>query len=249
MWWPVGCSALCVVMNVFGVNSALAVAADAHAGQLYAGGPYVNHCVRVSRLAAALARVGGLDAHVCGVAGMLHDVVEDSSVACEDLLASGVPARVCEVVDVMSHRPGQPRVQYLERVCVDPLATIVKLADSFDNADPVRNAVLAGSDPARAARLAGKYAYALDVLVARASQVCVSPVVAQVCAAMAAVVVSCSQEFFAGRVDAAGVAGLFRRECGVVCARFGVRAPFVMGSASDVVLLVVESAAAPVTAF
>lgn len=135
-----------------------ALARRAHAGQVdQAGVDYVSgHVASVAALVAASG--GGV---VAQQSAWLHDVVEDTSWSLGDLLAARVDPAVVEAVDVLTHRPHEPRVAYYARVRAHPVALQVKLADVADNADPSR---LARLDPETAQRLTRKYAAALDAL-------------------------------------------------------------------------------------
>lgn len=146
-------------------STARRVAALAHAGQVDAtGAPYQGHVNRVAARAELLrGRLGlPLDRFDVEAAAVLHDVLEDSSVTAEDLRAAGIPERVVQAVDVLTHRAHEPRVEYLNRVAGHPLARVVKLADTLDNADPVR--LRAVPEGARRERLQRKYAAAFETL-------------------------------------------------------------------------------------
>jgi (p)ppGpp synthase/HD superfamily hydrolase len=67
------------------------------------------------------------------LAGLLHDVLEDTDLNADDLVASGVPSRVVETVVVLTKRPDEPYDRYIERIRADELARRVKLADLQDN--------------------------------------------------------------------------------------------------------------------
>ncbi len=135
--------------------TALAIAAEAHAGQLdKAGHVYLAHPLRV---AARVAEAG--DAAIA--TALLHDVLEDSSLTLADLAAAGVPATVLEAVDRLTRRVGESHVDSVRRAAEHPVAALVKRADIADNADPARLALL--PDDLRR-RLAVKYRRAIAVL-------------------------------------------------------------------------------------
>lgn len=137
----------------FTVDDAVAIARVAHQGQVdKSGNPYIGHPLRV------MGRVSGEHARMAAV---LHDVVEDTVVTAEDLLAAGCPPEVVETVLALSHREGEPQEDYLRRVSADPVALVVKRADIADNTSPPRMALL--DQPTRD-RLLAKYARALDLL-------------------------------------------------------------------------------------
>ncbi|WP_249051518.1 hypothetical protein [Cellulomonas fimi] len=84
----------------------------------------------------------------------LHDVVEDTPTTLEDVeVAFG--SVVAAAVDAMTHRPGEPRLDYYAMVRANSLVLTVKTADLADNTDPIR---LAALPPELGARLEAKYA-------------------------------------------------------------------------------------------
>ena len=136
------------------VERAYDIAAAAHSEQVdKAGQPYLRHPVRVAQ---AVAPVGLVHVAVA----LLHDVVEDTDVTLADL-REAMPEQVVEAVDALTHRKGEPRADYYERVAANPIALVVKRADIADNMSPDR---LAALDSATAQRLRKKYAQALDHL-------------------------------------------------------------------------------------
>ena len=109
------------------LERAIAIAAQAHAGQTDKGGqPYILHPLRV------LLRVQGAHARIAAV---LHDVVEDTPVTLEALAAEGFAAEVLEAVEALTKRPGESRLEAAHRAAAHPIAREVKLADNAENAD------------------------------------------------------------------------------------------------------------------
>lgn len=130
-----------------------ALARAAHVDQVDKNGqPYIEHPARVA------ARVQGDE--LLEAIAWLHDVIEDTNVALVDL-QDQFPREVVDAVDAITHRPGEPRVDYYARVARNPLARRVKIADIDDNTDPARTALL--DSPTRS-RLAKKYAAAREAL-------------------------------------------------------------------------------------
>lgn len=148
------------------VELATSIAIDAHYGQVdKSGDPYIFHPLAVA----------GLTPHAPGftylppayrplaiAAGLLHDVVEDTAVTLDDLAARGIPGRLLEVIDALTHRPHEPLDDYYARIKDDPIAVVVKLADVKHNSSPDRLAGIA--DEATRERLARKYEKAWRVL-------------------------------------------------------------------------------------
>ena len=132
------------------VRAARDLATAAHLGQFdKAGVAYIEHPQRV---------VGHLVSPTNEQAAVawLHDVVEDTPTTLEDVEAAFGPL-VATGVDAMTHRPGEPSLEYYARVKANPLALTVKAADLADNTDPVR---LNALPPELRARLEAKYAIA-----------------------------------------------------------------------------------------
>lgn len=109
------------------LERAIAIAATAHASQLdKAGQPYILHPLRVMlRLQSEHARM----------AAVLHDVVEDTDVTLQQLVAEGFPPQVIAAIEALTKRPGESRLQAAQRAAVNPLAREVKLADNAENMD------------------------------------------------------------------------------------------------------------------
>ncbi|WP_166027035.1 HD domain-containing protein [Streptomyces chilikensis] len=141
------------------VSEVDALASAAHAGQTdKIGVPYVEH---VRAVAAGLAPFG--DELV--MAGLLHDVVEDTDWTAERLRAEGVPPRVVATVEAVTNQPGVPYEERIRRIAGDRDATLVKISDNAHNSRADRAARLPEE---KRVRLAAKYRAARDVLWAAA---------------------------------------------------------------------------------
>jgi (p)ppGpp synthase/HD superfamily hydrolase len=131
----------------------------AHAGQVdKIGVPYIEH---VRAVAAGLMPFG--DELV--MAGLLHDVIEDTDWTATQLLALGIPLRVVGAVKDVTNQPGVPYEEKIQRIIHSSDATLVKIADNAHNSHPDRAAQLPEE---KRARLAAKYRAARDVLWAAA---------------------------------------------------------------------------------
>lgn len=131
----------------FTVQDAVDLANSAHRDQRdKAGQPYILHPLRVG---AALYRFGD-DAVI---AGILHDVVEDTAVTMKDLLDLGVSGRALTAIDAVTIRPGEHRSEYIPRALEHPIGRWVKASDVLDNARRIAWLV----DSATKARLAERY--------------------------------------------------------------------------------------------
>lgn len=124
-------------MTVFTAAEAIALASEAHAGQVDKDGkPYIDHPRRVME---------SLTDELARIVAALHDVVEDCADRGYDLAflaARGVPADALGAVEAMTKRPGEQLEVYWARVAANPLARAVKLADIADNSDETRLAAL-----------------------------------------------------------------------------------------------------------
>lgn len=140
------------------VDVARAVAHTAHAGQVdKVGAPYILHPERVAN---RLMQLGALEDEVS--VAWLHDVVEDTSMTCTDLIMIGFPPRVVDAVAALTREPGETYPQFIERVKTNPLAVAVKISDIEDNLDESRLAKI--DDEATVFRLRKKYTEALMLL-------------------------------------------------------------------------------------
>jgi (p)ppGpp synthase/HD superfamily hydrolase len=107
------------------IEKALQIAALAHEGQKDKEGlPYILHPLRVMQ------RLEGLEAQIVGI---LHDVVEDTSVSMDDLRVAGFSEAILVAVDCVTHQKEQPYAEYVIRCKANPIARQVKLADLHDN--------------------------------------------------------------------------------------------------------------------
>ncbi|WDN56110.1 HD domain-containing protein [Streptomyces clavuligerus] len=124
------------------------LADSAHAGQTdKIGVPYIEH---VRAVAAGLSPFG--DELV--MAGLLHDLLEDTSWTAQRLRETGVPARVVEIVEAVTNQAGMAYAEKIRRITAAPQATLVKIADNAHNSHPDRAAQLPADERER---LAAKY--------------------------------------------------------------------------------------------
>ena len=125
------------------VALAEALARRYHAGQVdRVGAPYIEH----PRAVAAL--LAGAPAP-WQAAAWLHDVLEHTDATADDLAAAGVPPEVVRLVEVLTRRPGEDYLAFIGRVCADPAAVRVKMADALHNLDPARDFGPTGEQRAR----------------------------------------------------------------------------------------------------
>lgn len=117
---------------------AFSLAEKAHAGVTRKDGvtPYIEHPVKV---AAMLFELGIQDDTILAVA-LLHDVIED----CEDeeikrKVTTDFPKEVSEAVMVLSKPKGYNNTMYYQNISLNPIATLVKLADRTHNLSTLFN--------------------------------------------------------------------------------------------------------------
>lgn len=110
-------------------NQAMKLAYEAHHGQVdKAGMPYVFHPYHLAEQ---------MDDEYSACVALLHDVVEDTHITLEQLRQQ-FPQEVVDAVAVLTHPKEEPYYDYIRRVCENPLAKKVKLADLRHNSDESR---------------------------------------------------------------------------------------------------------------
>ncbi|MEZ4379524.1 MAG: HD domain-containing protein [Gemmatimonadales bacterium] len=134
------------------LETAIAIAAQAHAGQVDKGGaPYILHPLRV------MLRVDGAERQMAAV---LHDVVEDTAWTLDALRQAGFGEAVLTAIDHLTRREGEDYLDFVRRAARDPIAAAVKRADLLENSDLTRLLTVTDRDRERLAR----YAAALALL-------------------------------------------------------------------------------------
>lgn len=113
--------------NEAALERAIAIAAEAHAGQVDKGGaPYILHPLRV------MLAVSEPDERIVAV---LHDVVEDSDWTFEGLAQAGFSATVIKALKALTKVEGEAYEAFIQRAKANRIARRVKLADIADNSD------------------------------------------------------------------------------------------------------------------
>ena len=109
------------------LEKAIALAAMGHEGQMDKGGqPYILHPIRVMLQCETTEQK---------IVAMLHDLLEDTDITEEELRQAGFAENVVEAVLLLTKKEGEDYTAYIERICQNPLAARVKLADLMDNMD------------------------------------------------------------------------------------------------------------------
>lgn len=118
----------------------------AHVGQFDKGGvPYVEH---VRAVAAGLEPFSTR----LQMAGLLHDVIEDTEWTAETLRATGVESRVVRIVELVTKGPGESYMDRIRKISQDREATLVKIADNAHNSRADRAAALPDGNRSRLER-------------------------------------------------------------------------------------------------
>jgi (p)ppGpp synthase/HD superfamily hydrolase len=135
------------------LERAIAIAAEAHAGQIdKAGAPYVLHPLRM------MLRMSSIDERIVAV---LHDVCEDCPGWTLDRLhREGFSERIIDALQSVTKRDGEGYEDFVRRSAANPIGRRVKLADLRDNSDLSRIAVPSERDLQRIE----KYRRAIDLI-------------------------------------------------------------------------------------
>ena len=113
------------------LDRAKEIARTAHEGQVdKAGKPYIEHPMRVMNMGKSMEEK---------IAGILHDVVEDSEWTFEMLEKEGIPKDVMDALRCVTKlSEDEDYDHFIARVKTNPLAVKVKLNDLKDNMDITR---------------------------------------------------------------------------------------------------------------
>ncbi|WP_426126249.1 HD domain-containing protein [Pararhizobium sp. PWRC1-1] len=135
------------------LDTAIKLATDAHAGQVdKSGEPYILHPLRVML---------AMKTDEERIVAVLHDVVEDTRVTCDDLYWTlGFKPEIVIAVAALTRRSDEDYFDFIRRLAPNAIARAVKIADIRDNLDPNRG--LPADD--KATERADKYRLALALL-------------------------------------------------------------------------------------
>lgn len=119
------------------IELARTIATQAHDGQFRRDGvtPYIKHPAAVASRAPK--------APASQAAAWLHDVLEDTELSRDDLIAQGIPEDVVVAVEALTKQDDLSYEENLQRVAANELARGVKIADMLSNlADsPTKNQI------------------------------------------------------------------------------------------------------------
>lgn len=107
------------------LEKAIELAVKAHQNQTDKGGqPYIFHPLRV---------MTRLDTEAEQIVGVLHDVVEDSSISIENLKELGFGQEITTALRLLTRKKDADYQNYIRAIANNPLALSVKLEDLKDN--------------------------------------------------------------------------------------------------------------------
>ncbi len=136
------------------LDKAIAIAAQAFIGKEDKGGkPYILHCIHVML---AVKELGSQ----AMIAGVLHDLIEDTDWTPKMLLAEGFDERTVKLVVMLTHKEDETYEDYVARVSLNPITRAVKIHDLRHNSDIMRMKGLLEKDFERLK----KYHHAFDYL-------------------------------------------------------------------------------------
>ena len=127
------------------LEGAIAIAVEAHAGQMDKGGaPYILHPLRV---------MFAVDGEAARIVAVLHDVCEDCpGWSFERLEEMGFSADVLEALNAVTKRDGESYEAFVSRAASNKIGRAVKRADVQDNCDLSRIVNPSEQDLSRLAR-------------------------------------------------------------------------------------------------
>lgn len=120
------------------LEAAIQFAARKHAGQERIGGePYISHPMAVAQLL----KEGGYDEEY-QIAGLFHDLLEDTD-ATEDEIAAYGSLQILEAVKLLTKKKNYVMAEYIDGIKKNKMAFVVKGADRLHN---LQSAFCAGED-------------------------------------------------------------------------------------------------------
>lgn len=111
------------------------------------GEPYILHCLRVMM---------SFSDPVLQQVGLMHDLLEDTSVTIAELREVGFNEEVTTAIELLTRTAGVSYANYIRLLKSNSIAKQVKLADLRDNSD-VRRALYRPKCPEKDSQQAGRY--------------------------------------------------------------------------------------------
>lgn len=148
------------------IEDALHFAESAHKGQTRDDGtPFFSHPAMVSQSCVRVAKIFGHGhlVEACQAVALLHDVLEDTFVTEDDLLAV-FPDGVVRSVVLLTRGEHITYDQYIQKMLNDPVACIVKVCDIGHNLITLSSANVSEK---RREKRKKKYLYYYDILMDR----------------------------------------------------------------------------------
>lgn len=112
-------------------RDAMYLALSAHQGQKYGDKPYHYHLSQVDDLVQKIHGDDPLINHLRAIA-WCHDILEDTKTSYKEL-HDNTNGTVAYAVDLLTKKEGQSYLSYLDLVCSNELARIVKMCDTMAN--------------------------------------------------------------------------------------------------------------------
>lgn len=122
-------------MTVCYYIKAYELAGEYHEGQFYGEDPYFIHVKDVSDKCDHLywGQVSEEELDKLQIVGLLHDIIEDTTMTDQGLLLEGFSPEIVTAVVAISKGEGQTKSGYYDQVARNPLALKVKIADTLCN--------------------------------------------------------------------------------------------------------------------
>jgi len=117
------------------IDKAIEIACEAHKNQKdKCGLPYIMHPIRVASC---------FKDESAFIIAILHDVFEDAKDGIKSWLVFELEENkyILEALELLNHKKGVPYEQYIDELCNNSLAMVVKLADLSDNMDKERSRI------------------------------------------------------------------------------------------------------------
>lgn len=123
---------------------------DKHKGQVdLAGEPYFNHLLRVaSKLPNPYKSIA-----------YLHDIFEDTDTTVQELLSLGIHEGTISDIITLTRRGGEDYEDYIKRIGLNSVASLIKVADLEDNMNICRLKGLTDKDIERLKKYHKAYIY------------------------------------------------------------------------------------------
>ncbi|MDF1482018.1 HD domain-containing protein [Extensimonas sp. H3M7-6] len=115
------------------IDDAMEIAVQAYSGKKdKAGKPYILHALRV------MLNLEESGDEELMVAGLLHDVIEDTEIDEVQLLEFGLSDRTVELIKAVSRKRHETYEEFIERIAQNRSAARIKIADIKDNINLLR---------------------------------------------------------------------------------------------------------------